>query len=97
LIVGPKRGPQEKINIFSGVKSAVTLVFTERGEVDMDLIAAIVTALVLGANKGLEQTASAAVQDGYASLKRLITERFKGKIDPAVPEQIHSKRDCFEW
>ncbi len=42
----------------------------------MDPITAIVTALALGAASALQETAAAAIKDGYAGLKALIQRRY---------------------
>ncbi|MBB3084673.1 hypothetical protein [Geodermatophilus sabuli] len=43
----------------------------------MDPVSVIVTAVVLGASAGLQDTASQAVKDAYAALKRLFGERYQ--------------------
>jgi hypothetical protein len=42
----------------------------------MDPITAIVSAIAVGATTGLTETATTAVKDAYAGLKRLITDRY---------------------
>jgi hypothetical protein len=45
----------------------------------MDPITLIVTALAVGAALGVQDTASSAVKDAYASLKALVKKRFAGR------------------
>jgi hypothetical protein len=47
----------------------------------MDPVTVIVTALAAGAALGLKDTASAAVNDAYGSLKALVTRRLAGRQD----------------
>jgi hypothetical protein len=49
---------------------------------DMDPVTVIVSALAFGASAGLKDTASAAVKDAYATLKSLITRRYKVDVNP---------------
>ena len=56
----------------------------------MDPITLIVTALAAGAALGVQDTASAAVKDAYASLKALVIKRFAGR---AAAERVLAKHE----
>jgi hypothetical protein len=47
----------------------------------MDPVTVIVAALAAGGAAGLEDTASAAVKDAYASLRAVVTRRLAGRPD----------------
>lgn len=56
----------------------------------MDPITLVVTALAAGAASGVQDTASAAVKDAYASLKALVLKRFTGRV---AAERVLAKHE----
>jgi hypothetical protein len=63
----------------------------------MDPVTLIVTALVTGATAGLKDTATDALKDAYAGLKRLLTRKFAGKPEAETAlEQHEQKPDVWE-
>lgn len=57
----------------------------------MDPVTAMVTALALGASAALKETATSAVKDAYAGLKRLVIERYARSSVEALEEKPESK------
>jgi len=57
----------------------------------MDPVTLIETALVAGAGVGMKNTASAAVQDAYASLKALVSRRLAGRPEGELVLARHEK------
>jgi hypothetical protein len=57
----------------------------------VDPVTLIVTALAAGAGLGLKDTASAAVQDAYRSLKTLVTRRLAGQRDGGLVLARHAE------
>lgn len=56
----------------------------------MDPITLVVTALAAGAASGVQDTASAAVKDAYASLKALVLKRLAGRV---AAERVLAKHE----
>ncbi len=62
----------------------------------MEPVTLIIAALAGGAAKGVGETASSAVKDAYAGLKRLVARRFAGKPSAEVVLAEHEK-DPVTW
>ena len=61
---------------------------------DPDAVTVIVSALSAGAGAGLQDTATNAVKDAYAGLKRLITDRYRVDVSPVENKpESQAKRD----
>lgn len=57
----------------------------------MEPVTLIIAALAAGAAKGAGESASSAVKDAYAGLKRLVASRFAGKPSAEIALVEHEK------